>query len=118
MASRKLNPGRAKASNGKDARAEFVAVLPALSAKLATRQGADKALAALAKLKANPKDLDELIGELAAIEPELRACIDDVQPHHPEVARGLSKLADVAAMADILSEDEMLERLEFMRVRA
>ncbi len=52
-----------------------------------------------------------------ALEPEIRAAIADVKQHDPELARGLSKLADCAACADFLTHDEMLERLEFLRAR-
>lgn len=96
---------------------EFKRELPAIRQLLAGRPGCGKALAALAKIRGNTADLPEMVAELQAIEPEIRAAIADVKEHNPELARGLSKLADVAACADFLTPEEMLEKLEFLRAR-
>lgn len=81
------------------------------------RPGCAKAVAALARLRGNGRDMGELVDELRAIAPELRAAIEDAKVHDPELARGLSKLADVPACADFLTPEEMLGKLEFLRER-
>lgn len=85
--------------------------------RLAGKPGCGKARAALARIRRNTADLAEMVEELRKIEPELRASIADAKEHDPELARGLSKLADVAACADFLAPEEMLEKLEFLRAR-
>jgi ferritin-like protein len=96
---------------------EFKREIPAIRQVLAGRPGCDKAIAALAKVRGNTADLPELVAELQAIEPEIRASIADAKEHDPQLARGLSKLADVAACADFLTPEEMLEKLEFLKAR-
>lgn len=85
--------------------------------ELIGRPGCGKVIAALAKVRGNTKNLGEMVAELQAIEPELRASIPEAKEHDPELARGISKLADVAAGADIFTPDEMLEKLDFLRAR-
>jgi hypothetical protein len=97
---------------------EFARVINTeLPQQLAGRPGCVKVLTALAKVRGNTLDMGEMVAELVAIEPEIRAAIADVKEYAPELARGLSKLADVPACADFLTEDEMLEKLEFLRAR-
>lgn len=88
-----------------------------LRQSLQGKLGCGKVLAALAKIRGNGRDLSELVAELQTIEPEIRAAIADAKEHDPELARGLSKLCDVAACADFLTPEEMLGKLEFLRER-
>lgn len=96
---------------------EFKREIPAIRQALAGRPGCGKALAALSRVRGNTADLPAFVAELQAIEPEIRASIADVKAHDPELARGLSKLADVAACADFLTPEAMLEKLEFLKAR-
>ncbi len=103
---------------------EFKRELPAIRQLLAGRPGCGKVRTALGKIRGNTTDLPAMVAELQALEPELRAAIADVKEHDPELARGLSKLADVAACADLCDptkpeelEAFALEKLEFLKAR-
>jgi hypothetical protein len=96
---------------------EFKRELPAIRQRLTGRPGCGKAFAALAKIRGYTAALPGLVAEIQAAEAELRASLPDVKAHDPELARGLSKLCDVAACADFLTPEEMLEKLEFLKAR-
>lgn len=100
---------------------EFQRELPAIRQRLAGRPGCGKALTALAKIRGNARNLPELVAEVQAVEAELLEALGDVQEHDPELARGLSKLRDVALTADLYEPAEfeavVLEKLEFLKAR-
>jgi hypothetical protein len=99
--------------------AEFTDALRGwLPEKLSALPECAELVTALRAIDLDVDTFEELLPVLVQLEPTIRAAVAPVQAVDPDLARGLSKLADVPQLADLLEPADMLERLEFLRVRA
>ncbi len=84
-----------------------------LPARLSKVGGCTELITKFQELSTDVDTIPELVSELSKLELEIRNKVTSIKEKDPRLAKALSKLADIPACADIMSEEEILNKLDF-----